>query len=147
MVSRVRRGAVAEPRLAVTGAPIQTEAGLLAAGTKVSLGAGLVAVKPGPACLARALAGHWVAALRVVKITSALHVTLQPIETIRAHAFLTPEPEEASLTQARTINVVAACPINTVTLLAAVLAIFSNRALLAAPIPRESQRTPTLSVF
>lgn len=58
----VPRRAVAVPRLAVAGAPVEAEAGLLAARPKVPLGAGLVAQEPRPAGPAGALPLHRVTA-------------------------------------------------------------------------------------
>lgn len=59
---RVPRGTVAAPAHTVTHPSVDTQAGLQATVSVVTTGAGLVAVKPRPAWLARALAFQWVTA-------------------------------------------------------------------------------------
>lgn len=69
MNAREAGGALASPGGAVTHASVHTKTRLQAAVTVETVSAGLVAVKPRPPRLARALSFHWVAAECVFVLT------------------------------------------------------------------------------
>lgn len=70
--------------------------------------------------------------LAMLRVAEAAGLALKAVEPLRAESLLTPVPVETGLTQAGSVDVVAAPTVGTVTLLAAVLPMPADAALLLA---------------
>lgn len=144
MLARVPGRTPAEAAVGLAEAAVQAEAMLPAAGPVCVLRAALVAVKAGPAGLARALPAHRVAAEAVLWIAGAGHLAAEAVEAVGAEALGTAVPGEAVFAQTRAIGWEAAGPGGAVARLSTVLSEAAHRAFLSAPIPSVAWSTVTL---
>lgn len=132
--ARVAGRAPAEAAVGLAEAAVQAEAVLPAAGPVRVQRAALVAVKAGPARLARALPAHRVAAEAVLWVAGAGHLAAEAVEAVGAEALGAAVPGEAVFAQTRAVGE-AAGPGGAVARLHTVLSEVAHRALLFAPLP------------
>lgn len=145
MSTRVPRGTVAAPAHTVTHPSVDTQAGLQATMAVVTTGAGLVAVKPRPAWLARALAFQWVTAECVCFVAEAGVFTVKAVGAVPTHPLSALGSSEARLTQTASVDVIAASPVGTVAHTLTVPPITTHLTLLTAPVSSEAFSTLALA--
>lgn len=143
MRARVAGRAPAEAAVGLAEAAVQAEAVLPAARPVRVPRAALVAVKAGPARLARALPAHRVAAEAVRGVAGAGQLAAEAVEAIGAEALGAAVPGEAVLAQARAVGEAAGAG-GAVACLRTVLSEVAHGALLSAPLPRVARSTGAL---
>lgn len=142
--ARVAGRAPAEAAVGLADAAVQAEAVLPAAQPVRVLRAALVAVKTGPARLARALPAHRVAAETVLWVAGAGHLAAEAEEAVGAEALRAAVPGEAVFAQTGPVGWEAAGPRPAVARLSTVLSKVAHGALLPAPMPGVARSTATL---
>lgn len=141
--ARVAGRAPAEAAVGLAEAAVQAEAVLPAAGPVRVPRAALVAVKAGPARLARALPAHRVAAEAVLGVAGAGQLAAEAVEALGAEALGAAVPGEAVFAQARAVGEAAGAG-GAVARLRTVLSEVAHGALLSAPLPRVAGSTAAL---
>lgn len=144
---RIPGGTVAFSSGAITHPSIHTQTRLQAAMTVETVSARLITEESCPAWLTCAFSFHGVAAESVFLLAEARALTVHAVCSGCAHPVPAVWTAEARLTQAGSIDVVAARPVSTVTHTLTVLPVGACSTLLITPVTSETLSTLALSSF